>query len=144
MARDHQFFKYYFLYVGVISIAMIGIAMALTGGALTSIASGLTVAMTSEVGLAPPEQTALDVRMKNLREVQQALAKLLPSPELLPPITARKTHPATRAISYAAVVPKADHRKSMIEARDAFSHIEPRDVEVRSAAYAEPDRHGVY
>lgn len=137
MISDRQFLSNYLRYVGVISVALTGIALGLTGGALTGIASGLTVALQSEAEMPQPGQTALDFKMQNLREVQQALAKPLPPTEPLPPITARKIHSTPRAAN-------VDHRKSMAEARKAFAKIEPDDAEVRSSAYAEPDRHRVY
>jgi hypothetical protein len=144
MSNDRQFFSNYLRYVGVIGLALTGIALGLTGAALISIASGLTVAVNPEAEISQPGQTVLDVRMQNLREVQQALAKPLASPEPLTPITARKAHSATRTIGHTVVATGADHRKSMAEARNAFAHIDPNNSDARSSAYAEPDRHGVY
>jgi hypothetical protein len=86
------------------------------------------------------EQTLLELRMESVREIQQALARPLPSPEPLPPITARVTH-AVRSI---VVSPKA-HRHEMIDkARDAFAGLEPTSFDIPSSAYAEPDRHAVH
>jgi len=91
-----------------------------------------------------PGQTALDLRMRSFREVQQALAQPLLTLEPLPPITARTIRSAIRVGGHALVATKVDHRKSITEARKGFAKIEPNEAAVRSMSYAEPDRHGIY
>ena len=82
MNSDRQFFSNYFLYVGVISLALAGVTLGLMGGVLTSIISGLAVIANPEAELSEQGRTALDFRMQSLREVRQALARPLPPPRL--------------------------------------------------------------
>jgi hypothetical protein len=151
MTGNRQFFPNYFLYVSIIGLALTGVALALTGGALTTIVSASTAM--PEVEKSKQTQTVLDLRMQNLREVREALAKPLPRPEPLPPLSIHRTQSAARAIhstiassaraSYAVGGTKLDHNKAIAAARNAFAGIEQRSVNIPLIAYTESDRHSV-
>ena len=70
------------LYIGVVGFALAGIAFGLT--AAVKAATG-TLQQTQR------ERTLLDVRMESAREIRQALAKPVPHPAPLPPVTTRVT-----------------------------------------------------
>ena len=115
---------------------------AVVGVALGGIAFGLTAVVKAATGLSQQtqrEQSLLDRRMESSREIRQALAKPLPRPEPLPPITARVAHDVGSGV----VASRADRRKLMDEARDAFAGIKLSSSGVQSSAYAESDRHAV-
>ena len=64
----------------------------LVGIALVCVGLGLTAVVKAASALSQHtqrERTLLDFRMESSREIRQALAKPLPQPEPLPPITAR-------------------------------------------------------
>src|SRR5476651_1652755 len=71
----------YFLYMGVLVVALAGI-----GVGLTVIRQGAT-RLSQQV-----QPTLLDLRVQSSREIRQALAKQLPLPEPLPPRTARSAY----------------------------------------------------
>jgi hypothetical protein len=138
-ASDRSFLSNYFLYVGVIGAALLSVALGLTD--VTGIASGLTVVKKQDSGLPRREQTLLDIRIQNQREIRQALAKPLPPLEPLPRITARVIPTAGNA-ARSAIVPSQSHpQKLMSEARSAFANIVSSFVNIQPSAYAEIDRH---
>lgn len=116
--------------------------VAVTGVALGGVAFGLTAVVNAATGLSQQtqrEQSLLALRMESSREIRQALAKPLPRPEPLPPITARLAHDVGSGV----VASRADRRKLMDEARDAFAGMELSSSGAQSSAYAESDRHAV-
>lgn len=118
------------LYVGVVGFALAGIAFGLT--AVVKAATG-TAQQTQR------ERTLLDVRMESAREIRQALAKPIPHPTPLPPMTTR----VTRAIGPTVAASNRDHAQLMDVARDAFANIEPVSFVAQPNAYAASDRHTV-
>lgn len=153
MARERSLFSNYFRCAGVIAVALMGMILGLTGGALISIGSGLAVvANDAETGPSQPQKTYLNIRMESLRRIQEALAKPLPSPEPLPRITA---HLATSMSGNAPGIKivtaqqtrypaKSNHHQLMAKARDVFEKIEPTAPDAQLSAYAEIDRHAVH
>lgn len=119
------------LYVSVIGIALIGIALGLT--AVAKVATELSQQTQRE-------RTLLDLRMESSRQIRQALAKPVPQPEPLPPITDRARHAVGSA---AAGTTYLDRRKLMDEARDVFASPHWLSSSARSSAYAEFDPHAV-
>jgi hypothetical protein len=117
-------------YVGVVGFALAGIAFGLT--AVVKAATG-TAQQTQR------ERTLLDVRIESAREIRQALAKPIPHPTPLPPMTTR----VTPAIGPTVAASKRDHAQLMDVARDAFANIEPVFFVPQPNAYAASDRHTV-
>ena len=118
------------LYIGVV------------GFALASIAFGLTTVVKSTIGTlqqTQQERTLLDVRMESAREIRQALAKPVPHPEPLPPVTTR----VTRALGPTVIASNGHHPQLMDVARDAFANMEPISLVAQPSAYAVSDRHTV-
>jgi hypothetical protein len=118
-----------FLYFCVIGIASVGIAFAL------EITLDAAIELSQQVQQAqqtPHERTLLDLRIKSSREVRQSLARPIPTPEPLPPITAHVRH----AMGSVAAASKLDHSASRTEEfRNAFassafnsrSHVRPSE-----------------
>jgi hypothetical protein len=65
-------------------------------------------------------RTALDMRLESAREVREALAKPIPQPQRLPPVTAKKqvAKAATRSAT-----PKSSSELAMRDPRQAFVSI---------------------
>jgi len=118
------------LYIGVVVLALAGIAFGLT--AVVKAATG-TLQQTQR------ERTLLDVRVESAREIRQALAKPVPHPAPLPPVTTR----ATRALGRTVVASNRHHPQLMDVARDAFANMEPVSFVAQPNAYAASDRHTV-
>jgi hypothetical protein len=149
MAHDRGFFPNYLLYVSAIGMALMGITLGLTGAATIIFALGpAAVTSNPEIGLSQRERTLLDIRMDDLREIRQAVAKPLPSPEPLPRLTVRataqSTHPLRNSTSSKMVSLQSNRRKLMVEARKVLEKIEPFAPDAQLSAYAESDRHAVH
>lgn len=117
-------------YIGVVGFALAGIAF------------GLTAVMKAAPGTAPQtqrERTLLDVRVESAREIRRALAKPVPHPAPLPPVTTR----VTRALGRTVVASYRHHPQLMDVARDAFANMEPISFVAQPNAYAASDRHTV-
>jgi hypothetical protein len=125
------YFSIFFLYVGVIVIALAGIAIGLT--AIVKTATRLTQQVQRD-------QTLLDLRIQSSREIRQALGKPLPPLQPLPPITARLAH----TVGSRVVVSQPVLRKMTQEASDVLASGSDRPSSswgTQSSAYAEIDRH---
>lgn len=118
------------LYVGVIGIALAGIAFELTVVLKTA---------TGALQQTQREQTLLDVRMESSREIRQALAMPVPYPAPLPPMTTR----VTRAFVPTVAASIGHHPQLTDVARDAFANMEPVSLIAQPSAYAGSDRHTV-
>ena len=115
----------------------------LVGIALVCVGLGLTAVVKAASALSQQtqrERTLLDFRMESSREIRQALAKPLPQPEPLPPITARLHHAAGFAV--ASINP--DRRKLTDEAHSAFASPQWPSSGTQLKAYAEFDPHTLY
>src|SRR6476659_7015757 len=115
----------------------------LVGIALVCVGLGLTAVVKAASALSQQtqrERTMLDLRMESSREIRQALAKPLPQPEPLPPITARLHHAAGFAV--ASINP--DRGKLTDEARSAFASPRWPSSGTQLKAYAEFDPHTLY
>ena len=125
------YFSIFFLYVGVIVIALTGIAIGLTAIVKT------TTRLPQQV---QRDQTLLDLRIQSSREIRQALGKPFPPLQPLPPITARLAH----TVGSRVVVSQPVFRKMTQEASDALASGSERPSSswgTQSSAYAEIDRH---
>ena len=123
-----------------------GIALGLTGIALTGIASRLAAVETdgAETELSLVHKHQLDIRMQSLREIRQALAKPLPPPEPLARITSHAAHRVGKTVAAAIKASRPNYSKSMAEARNVLGKIEPATPDPHQLnAYAEIDRHDV-
>ncbi len=131
MMHSRSHFSVFFLYVGVIVIALTGIAI------------GLTVVVKAGTRLSQQMQrdgTSSNPKIQRSREIRQALGKPLPHPGPLPPITARPAH----ALGSRVVVSQPVPRKMTQEAMNALASGSERSSSswgTQSSAYAEFDRH---
>lgn len=113
------------------------------GIALVCVGLGLTAVVRAASALSQQtqrERTLLDLRMDSSREIRQVLAKPLPQPEPLPPITARLHH----AAGFAVANINPDRRKWMDEARGAFASPQWPSSGIQLKAYAEFSPHTLY
>jgi hypothetical protein len=103
------------VYAGVIAalVCSIGIALAIVSGSIVS----------EQV---PHAKTAFETQLESAREIRQALAKPIPQPERLAPITAKPVKIATAKPAPRKQNPEAGMR----QARQAFASIEePRPAQ---------------
>jgi hypothetical protein len=105
--------------------------------AALAICSGLSLALVVNAGAglsqtAEIEKTLLDYRIESSREIRQALAKPIPRPEPLGPITAK----LARSVESTMLAAKPKLSK---QAADAFASADLPAVPART--YAVPDRH---
>jgi hypothetical protein len=101
--------------------SLLAIYFIIIGMPLACAAIGLALMVQASAGLpqqAEREKTLLDLRVESSREIRQALAKPIPPPEPLPPLTAR----AAQALGGALAA--KPQRKLGKEARDAFASSE--------------------
>jgi hypothetical protein len=96
------------------------VAVALLGGIGVSFAAIVNSAVVSE----PPVKvrSPLDARIESAREVRLALAKPLPAPDPLPPITAKVHRPAPKVA--ARPTTKPSEARAMEGARQVFAKID--------------------
>ena len=88
-------------------IGSIGVALAMLGGAVVSEPS-------------PRAKSSFEIQLESAREIREALAKPIPQPERLTPITAK---PAKVAAARAA--PKRQNADvALRQSRQAFAHID--------------------
>ena len=117
--------------------ALLAIYFVIIGTPLACAAIGLALIVQASAGLprqTERERTLLDYRVESSREIRQALAKPVPGPEPLPPLTAKPAHePSARIVSANRPRPRLSK-----EARDAFASSE---WPAQSRSSVEYDRH---
>jgi len=123
MSEARNWSKAFLTYCGVAAALVIcsGLSLAVV------INAGAGLSQTAEI-----EKTLLDTRVESSREIRQALAKPIPRPEPLGPVTAKlaRSIEATKL----AATPKLSK-----QARDAFASADRPAAP--SGTYAVPDRH---
>ena len=122
----------------------LAVYFAAIGTLLTCAGVGIGQVVKASAGLSQQagerDKTLVELRAESAREIRHALAKPLPRPEPLSPITARVAHVAGSVV----VASRTDRQKLMDQARDAFAGVELSSSGVQSSAFAEPDRHAVH
>jgi len=117
------------IYFGIIGILVAGAGL------------GLTKIVDASTGMArhsEREKSLLDERLATARSIKQVLAKPVPRPEPLAPITAKPEH----AVSKVATAPPPARPKLSAEARDAMASVDfSAQSQARSANNY--DRHAV-
>ena len=117
------------IYFGIIGILVAGAGL------------GLTKIVDASTGMArhsEREKSLLDERLATARNIKQMLAKPVPRPEPLAPITAKPEHAASKV----AATPTPARSKLSAEARDAMASTDV-SAQVRSGPANNYDRHAV-
>ena len=117
------------IYFGIIGILVAGAGL------------GLTKIVDASTGMArhsEREKPLLDERLATARNIKQALAKPVPRPEPLAPITAKPEHAASKV----AAAPLPARHKLSAEARDAMASVD-FPAQSRSRPAGNYDRHAV-
>jgi hypothetical protein len=92
----------------------------LVGGIGVSLAAILNTAVVSEP--TAKIKSPLDARIESAREVREALAKPIPAPEPLLPITAKVSRPSPKLATRPA--PKQNREVAMQQARQLFARVD--------------------
>ena len=103
------------------ALAVYGVvAFTLMGGIGLGVAAIATTAVVSSPSV--QDKTALQLRIESAREVREALAKPVPAPAPLPPITAKLERPVPKVAARPA--PQRNPEYAMRQARQAFASID--------------------
>jgi hypothetical protein len=123
--------------------SLLAIYFGVIGTLVAGAGLGLTKIVDASAGMAhhsEREKSLLDERLATARSIKQVLAKPVPRPEPLAPITAKPEHAASKV----AATPKPARPKLSAEARDAMASA---DVSAQSQLRSGPadyyDRHAV-
>ena len=117
------------IYFGIIGILVAGAGL------------GLTKIVDASTGMArhsEREKSLLDERLATARSIKQVLAKPVPRPEPLAPITAKPEHAASKV----AAAPTSARPRLPAEARDAMASVD-FSAQSRSPPAVNYDRHAV-
>jgi hypothetical protein len=117
------------IYFGIIGILVVGAGL------------GLTKIIDASTGMArhsEREKSLLDERLATARSIKQVLAKPVPPPEPLAPITDKPEHAAPKL----AAAPKPAGSRLSVEARDAMASVD-FSAQYQSRPAGNYDRHAV-
>jgi hypothetical protein len=98
----------------------VAVAVLLLGGIGVSLAALVNTAITAEPSVRA--KSPLDARIESAQEVRLALAKPIPGPDPLPPITAKVKRPASRVAARRASRPNQE--LAMERAHQVFARME--------------------
>ena len=121
--------------------SLLAIYFGIIGTLVAGAGLGLTKIVDASTGMAhhsEREKSLLDERLATARSIKQVLAKPVPRPEPLAPITAKPEHAASKV----AAAPKPAPSKLSAEARDAMASTD-FSAHSRSAPADNYDRHAV-
>lgn len=104
-----------FVYLAVVATLLGGI-----GAALMVVAKSAVVTQQTAQDKSP-----LQVRLESAREIREALAKPVPAPQPLPPITAKLSKPLTKVAAAKPEPVKQSRPKVVTQAREVFASFEP-------------------
>lgn len=99
------------------------------------------VASPSEQVYSKPARTLLDERIATMREIRAALARPIPPPEPLAPITARPANPGPKAFVRSSF-DKPEKRKLSREARNALAMEAAGEPKLVARSLLVPERGG--
>ena len=126
-------------YICIVGVAITGIFFGSIGAALVLITAMNPV---PEISLGDQdEQTQLDQKIADAREIRESLARQFPPLAPLPRITARAHSAELHA--RASAPQSASIYRSRMQAREAFARIPLANSTPQVNSYAEADRHAV-